>query len=412
MEETTKEGTSSKSQSQEIRTSSKQYEYGRRIRKALASQIVEDRKEFSNPVFINAVDLINEASIISSDLDGDTNLRKENFIDKARQIEESDWKKADRLSSYINTIFEIVASGQMNEATRGLSSLHEKIRSLLNLDEELLKTVSDLGTRLKQALRQYHKNILSQFYKEQEYRLNVLNKNHHEGNQIGEVSESYNVIFVHGVQYNQGGYTNLLKKESDWQTKFNILFGFDPSISASSIKEGDKNYNAWAGMGVILNGGTIMQASPVDLGSRAYSLHERVDSHHSHTLPISDQIKLAISDRPHTHNEFIINNPKFAGIYLMPSREVDVLDKERDSYIHQIAINLQIPIYIIHNGQVYDAQVSKSSEAYSIDKIGNPISPQELIARKFTIASDKKEMARRKGLEFLTVNDPETAGVR
>lgn len=412
MEGTLEESILPKPNRQEIRRFSKQSENGRNSRKNVASQIVEGRKELSNPILMEAVDLINEASIIVSDPNEDANLRKESFIGKAQQIEENDWKKADRLSSYIDDILEFVASGQMNRETRDLKSLPDKIRSLLNLDEMLLRAVSDLGTRLKEELRRNHKDILRRFYKHQEYRLNVLKGDHYEGNQIGEVSTSYNVIFVHGVEPKLGGNTDLLKKEADRQAKFNILFGFNPSISASSIREGDnRKYNMWAGIGVIVSGGTIMQASPVDFGSHADSLHERVVTHGLHASSISDQIKLAISDRPGAHNEFIVNDPKFAGIYVVPHDEEDFVDKDRDNLIHQIATDLQVPVYVIYAGQVYNSQFSKDSEGnYSAKKIGNPISPQELIGRNYIFPEDKKAQAKRKGLEFLNV--PETAGVR
>lgn len=239
-------------------------------------------------------------------------------------------------------------------------------------------------------------------------------ESHYEGDQIGEVSASYNIIFVHGITDDLGSKTDLLKKESDWQAKLYILLGLNPSVSASSIKKGDWiGHNMWEGMGVILNGGTIIQASPTDLGTDADSLDERVSLRGSNQSPVSGQIKSAILDREaDVYNEFIVKNPKVAGIYVVAYDEYpsfgrpDIISqKKRDSKIHKIATDLQVPLYVIDYGQAYDSQFSRDSKGnYSISKTGNPISPQELIRRNYIFPSDKQELARNKGLESLNTN--------
>lgn len=175
----------------------------------------------------------------------------------------------------------------------------------------------------------------------------------------------------------------------------------EPTISASTIQDGDTPRNMWSRMGVILNGGFVLTASPGDIGTQAKGIKKRETGSHTITGRIEDDIKIAISRKGEHYNELAVEDPKIAGFYIclddmgqiirndiVPIQEIAAAAKEFD-----------LSFYAIRNGIAYEADYDfENKSVISKEKI----SPDQFIQKQFRVS----EMQKEKIIEDLFSSEP------
>jgi len=201
------------------------------------------------------------------------------------------------------------------------------------------------------------------------------------------VMEKYNVLVVHGIMASEGSvempkHLKFPGRNLEWDQKLENLVINSPTISASTIQECDSLDNFWSPMGVIINNGKVKFAAPYDFDSTLLDNGERVPYglgiREDFNEPIEEQVGNAITRRArHMHNELIIKDPKLAGFYfLLDPRARNRVDYREISEISPKLANLEMPLYVINKGRVYEARYNPQTRwvDFSIKK---PITREE-----------------------------------
>ena len=79
---------------------------------------------------------------------------------------------------------------------------------------------------------------------------------------VKDMMDRYNVLAAHGFLGKEAGQHmpkefNFAGRNLDWDEKLEVLVRNAPTISASTIQEGDTHHNYWSPIGVIVNDGVI-----------------------------------------------------------------------------------------------------------------------------------------------------------
>ncbi len=280
----------------------------------------------------------------------------------------------------IKKLREEIASKSLN--SEQFEAEYQKIIDLIQPLEDQLKNKQELSEA---------KNYLEDFYQKkskewQEYQEEEASR------EVSNVAGSYDVFIVHGIHPNfVPGDNSLLNRNVDWKTKLKIVLALEPTLSASTISEGDSFRNMWARMGVVLNGGLIEKAMPLDSGTKAESLRKRTIGKLKMPDKVSEQIKEAIGLRgKESYNELVVQNPQVAGLYISVDEtgntiRRDVVDLKE---IAQAAEDFGLPIFLIEGGVLKEANYNLDlDEMVSLKRID----PKELLKKKIKITPEQKE---------------------
>ena len=114
-------------------------------------------------------------------------------------------------------------------------------------------------------------------------------------------------------------------KQLSFDDQLDIVLGFEPTIAASSLREGnpqDDTFSEKGGWGVFLRGGRTLGGYRSDLGTRATGLRERYVPEQFRGIEAIDE---AITSPEKTrYNELVIEKPEVAGVYI---KWTDVMPK-------------------------------------------------------------------------------------
>ncbi len=250
---------------------------------------------------------------------------------------------------------------------------------------EALKRERDSRTELEQA-----KDRVKGFYAEQKAELKTevlkLFVEQAKIRDINRISQEHDVMFVHGIHPKFVPKQNsLMHNQADWQTKLKVTLAFAPTVSSSTLSDGDGPDAMWARMGVILNGGQAESASRDDNATQARGFEKRSESQ---TKMTDYEIQSAISGRymrgAKRYNEFSVATPKIAGFYF--SRE-ETKNSPPDlvplSEITETCTALRLPLYEIVKGQPYRTHVDeKTGEIIR----GEPVQKEDLVKSSWKIS--------------------------
>ena len=187
---------------------------------------------------------------------------------------------------------------------------------------------------------------------------------------VRTVMQEHDAVFIHGFSGKVPSGNSPLFQATNWKTKLKILLALKPTISTSTIKEGDTDRNMWARNGVILNGGRVSSASRGDGGTIAQGLRKRQNFEPKEN--IKRLIDTAVEDRP-TYNELVVDNPQAVGLYYEEEGKNRVATASRAD-MEDVARELGMPLYIIRKGKLFrstpDTEGAPSNEdAVAIQEI-------------------------------------------
>lgn len=147
----------------------------------------------------------------------------------------------------------------------------------------------------------------------------------------------------------------MIRRELSWSQKLDLLT-LEPTLSASAV---DKNHQTtFAPVGVLLGGGQVLTASAHDIGSRTVDQETRTFGGRK-TIRIRDQIDEALRpDNVHGWTEFIVSQPKVAGLFfrLRADNTVGDLRFGSDAAIPdvvQAAQERNLPLFVLQQGEFY-----------------------------------------------------------
>jgi len=293
-------------------------------------------------------------------------------------------KRGSTISSFLN-FFALRKLQKKKESKEFSKDSFEKEYLETKEESEIVRDLLDDKTRIdesRQFLNQFYSGLESKWNKYQE-ELNIRD--------IKNIVSDYNVNFIHGIHPNFIPSGNSpLQDWVDWKTKLKILLALEPTISTSTIKQGDSWEKMFARMGVILNSGLVQAASPDDMGSRATTLKQRRVIPSSETM--KDQIKRAITD---THpeggyNELVVENPKVSGLYVCLDDTGNIIKKDKVSAEEMVNMSkeLGMPLYAIQGGIVYETEYDQENKTLLTKNIK---SPKDFANEHFKITDSQKE---------------------
>lgn len=262
--------------------------------------------------------------------------------------------KESKITKFLN-YFEI--KRKEKEPETKISARERLSQDFRSLKEILEGLQQDLKNKQKLAEA---KEILKDFYQTQKEKWQEYEKEE-KAKDVANIIEQYDVAVIHATNpYGVPGDNSLLRENIDWQTKLKILLALRPPISASTFKKGDGRYNMWAHLGVILKGGYVETAHHQDLGTKALSFQERRRLGASREGKVSEKIQEAILKRPsNDYNELVVRDPELAGFYLCLDDSKDIINLDE---IEKITKELNLPIYILKGGEIFEARFDPEIE--------------------------------------------------
>ncbi len=369
-------------------------------RNKLAQEIRVQRKEY----FATKGELGKKSEELRSQME-----KKEIDLLEAKENIEALQENLDRSKeSYILRLFDFIKLRKLREKIGIKTKLEEETDSISQLISELDQQMADKKTltESRQSVDRFYKNKTAkweEFEKEREFR------------KAKNISEKYDVLFVHGLLHMRGPVENsALKDESiSFETKLKVLLGLEPTISSSTVKKGDGIINMWTGTGVFLKNGIVRNAFSADAGTKVKNLYERsinpyvLAVQHSEKKNIYGQVEDAIEFRAtKEYNEFILENPQVAGFYvcLKGKNDLEYDFKERkeisDETVVEAARNLSLPIYGLRNGIPCEVRYNEGSK--ELEYVGN-IDRSEILQNTFDLEDrQKKDIIK----ELVTENSP------
>ncbi|MBT4071765.1 MAG: hypothetical protein HOE80_03515 [Candidatus Magasanikbacteria bacterium] len=230
------------------------------------------------------------------------------------------------------------------------------------------------------------KNILDKFYHEENERWGEY-KEEEKARSVEEIIREYDNFFVHGINPKYVPLLNsMLNRGVEWQKKLRILLSLEPSLSTSTIESGDDYTNIWSRMGVVLNGGRVAGAHPLDAGTQATSLNNRIGIT-GNSADIEKDIKRAISEK-NRYNEFVLEQPQVAGFYVCIE---DIGGEQKDlvdfSEIYLETQELDMPLFVLEHGEMYEAIYDEQSNRLTP---GKKVSPQEMLTTQYDLSEDRR----------------------
>lgn len=217
---------------------------------------------------------------------------------------------------------------------------------------------------------------------------------------VKNITERTGAVFVHAVAFGWSpGANSMVSPSASMTSKSYAVAALGPDISCSTIVEGETDRLWGSGVGLILNDGQVRFASLQDGATVASEEGERSTvSTRYRGEPSWQEIQSVALGRGQGYgtgyNEFIIRNPRVAGIYLEGASLLKTADDYRraegleivDS-VSEISRVMGVPLFIIEKGVIYHAKVS-DSEPRTVEKL-DEVSREELLG--MTSAGDDNE---------------------
>lgn len=251
--------------------------------------------------------------------------RMEEYRGRIAKLEEEiaalDSRLNEKKSSFINRVVKFKSIQRLELQREGKIADKEGYRNILREDEDLKKFYETIIVEEEGRERILQEETLARESAEKE-RI-ALEQSEREARDIRNLSEEFGCFFVHDIvdaEWKPSDNNQTLDtRRLSWTDQLDILHGLEPTISASTLKEGSqqKTFAKNGSWGVFLRGGEALGGGYGDIGSRAVGLREREINTADQGIEV---IRRGISERgDESHNEIIVSRPEIAGAYLRTS---------------------------------------------------------------------------------------------
>ena len=364
-------------------------------RKRLAAELWAKRKEYfdtqeSHKKLLE--DLTEQA--LQKELEATEVAQRLNEIQQVMQE-----RKASRLKALVS-FFEIKKLGKesqdLEESGRQIAAAQEALRSSIqNIAQEAQDTTLLAEARAK----------IDSFYANQE-KAWAEYQEAERARDVRTLTAEHDAYLIHAISDLSVPDTNsVLRQGTTFEQKAAIL-ALEPTLSTSTIKEGDGRDNMWDRQGVILNRGRVLSASAGDAGTVAGGLNRR-SAGNSNSENIGEAIHSAIENRPKhgaaAYNELIVEQPEVAAFFIgfdPTPGEMNVMSVER---VEAMAARAGVPAYGLFEGRLYEIIRVKVrvTDRFSPDngqeveqiQLGRVVTPREILNAEPMPAEKKAELA-------------------
>ena len=268
------------------------------------------------------------------------------------------------------------------------------------------------------------KQKLDKFYGEADETWKNYEEDRTEGN-VGNVMRQRGTFLVHAFQnpiFSPSDENGLIRKEIKWRDKLDLLMALEPSISASAVDE--KHHGTFAPVGVLLGEGQIIAAAAHDMGTKAAADRSRPISRYVQEVPVRKQVEDALEtndNKPSTGwNEFVVNEPKVAGVFFRvdPSGKLADLEIGSDTNIAEVVAAAQernLPLFALRDGTFHHIE---PDEALALGTPTETITKERVGLNEYSrkaveypqLAKDKEKVAAASVAELPHGATPEMRG--
>jgi len=219
---------------------------------------------------------------------------------------------------------------------------------------------------------------------------------------VSELIKKHECLFVHmfdafgdtksGTVFRDG--------DVDKETQLKILLALQPTISTSTIRKGQSEYNT-AGLsdtnvGVILTRGKVVSASPEDSRSKPTGLKTRSGeaiSDNNIPLESAEAVDGAIENAGAVnnlskYNEVVVENPDVGGIIL--ALKGKKLESFNPVFFDKVTFSGKLPLYVMDGGVLHKANIDKTGEKPQII-LGEEIKPEDTLGDAPEISPEDRE---------------------
>lgn len=287
------------------------------------------------------------------------------------------------------------------ESTREMTQ--EQLEGVLDERDAMAETLNDLEVqRFQRTELEEARALLQDFYHGQQEAWEAYEADQR-ARDVSRVLQEENVTFVHGIHPNFIPEKNsLLERWVDWKTKLRILISCAPSISTSTLREGDTPANMWARMGVLVTGGSVREARSQDAGTKARGVKERTETPVYKGFEDEDpvvRIREAIKNRQRGNiNELTVEEPAFAGLYYCRDEQEHTIQNDRvpESEMIVTAEELGMSIFLVEQGVPYRTTIDPETKQLVR---GERVDPATLATERFSMDERKRETILRELME-------------
>jgi len=259
---------------------------------------------------------------------------------------------------------------QIDPKKKKVEQLKKDIEERVKIIEEIDSVITD-SSSLEEA-----RKVLALFYREQ----GQLKDRFEDESDIRDVemsSRKNGQFFVHGIPTKGRAMQNTSMNNPTTnvqgmtpEEKLSLLIGLEPTISASLIKEGQKDSRTYYSFGVILGGGKVLSAYKDDASTLAEGLYSRRSKSDETTQNTSIQPNIernldkAVNDPVESrfgekYNEVVVEKPKVAGLYINLSQLDQNFDNVEVDELKKYSRELNLPVYALKGGVFYRFNIDK-----------------------------------------------------
>lgn len=384
---------------QSIRAYSRSTHEGRTARSETARKILEKRQigeQAAKQAELIAAQ-IQELKTVSIQAESDRQAMRDMISDLNRRLQEREISLVSQVMDYFDPQKRAVIQSDIEHAQTQLEDSLAK--SYAEMPDSNARNLALNGQYAElSAQKNQVRNtevMLDEFYDTQEKGLNAhrkleqlaavearVIKEQSEGRgSISEVIREHEVIVIHSIRPDLKGARGM----TDWRQKLAYVLEAKPMLAGSTIKSGDWRVHMWGLMGVILNGGRVRAAQPLDSKTTVDSSEKRHIDLGSPDETVEDQIKNAIQRRtPNRNNEFVIEKPQVSGFYI--ERDVMHLEDQLncpEEEIHAFLSQIGMEVYLLSKGVATKARFDESSKKY-VPLEDQAVTPREFIERTYS----------------------------
>lgn len=286
---------------------------------------------------------------------------------------------------------------------------------------QLMKADAELVLKGREDIAD-DQSLLASYYKGAKESLESFKKD----TQVENVMNEQKVLFVHGMSKFVPEYNSVLMPDGrvDLETKLKILLSLQPSISTSTIKEGEGGSHLMHNVGVILNGGRVETAHgfdsrtvPLSVKSRDLRFAESSEQQEFLRDPKS-QIAKAIHEKSDHWNELVVSEPTPAALYFTHELYEEGGYRKKVQALQELSQKYNLPLYCLKDGKAYEFTLElkeawdKFSGKYKFYELTTKkeISIAEITEAKQVLESTRKTELLNEVLKELPFN-PERIGI-
>lgn len=238
-------------------------------------------------------------------------------------------------------------------------ALVKENESILDTFEEIDKKEEDFD-EVEIALGEYEEAIKKQdpdFESEREQR------------SVANLMKKHNAFFFHGIETSVPEIhekLGVINPETTSNDRLDLILAFEPTLSVSTVRWGNKEDGVWGDRGVLLNGGRVQAAAEEDLLTKATGLKSRTSTSGREGVTNSEGIAVAIeNDSKAVYNELAVEDPQILGYYYIRDTGPGMFPRKHPRSEIQDAVHATergLPFFIVDRGEVIPAKIVKEKD--------------------------------------------------